>query len=157
MIDPTKVKNDNYLLEVDNPVVVPVNTKVRLVLTANDFIYSWIIPPFGVKQDAVQCRVRDTSFKAEKIGTYRRQCMELCGKDHAFMPIMVNVVNDADYKTWILDELKTRGEKVFCAVCHQQNGKDGGAFPGLDGDPVVNGKRAFQITTVLTGKGGMPA
>jgi cytochrome c oxidase subunit 2 len=179
VVDPTKVKNDNYLLEVDNPVVVPVNQKVRLVLTANDVIHSWTIPAFGVKQDAIPGFVRDTWFKAEKIGTYRGQCVELCGKDHAFMPIVVNVVSDADYKvwadgkkkemaakaddptkTWTIDELKTRGEKVFnsnCAVCHQVNGKGGGAFPALDGDKVVNGPRALQITTVLNGRNAMPA
>jgi cytochrome c oxidase subunit 2 len=179
VVDPTKVKNDNYLLEVDNPVVVPVNQKVRLVLTANDVIHSWTIPAFGVKQDAIPGFVRDTWFKAEKIGTYRGQCVELCGKDHAFMPIVVNVVSDADYKTWVdgkkkemaakaddptktwtIDELKTRGEKVFnsnCAVCHQVNGKGGGAFPALDGDKIVNGPRALQITTVLNGRNAMPA
>jgi cytochrome c oxidase subunit 2 len=179
IVDSTKVKNDNYLLEVDNPVVVPVNKKVRLVLTANDVIHSWTVPAFGVKQDAIPGFVRDSWFKAEKIGTYRGQCVELCGKDHAFMPIVVNVVSEADYKTWIdgkkkemaakaddptktwtLDELKTRGEKVYtanCAVCHQANGKGAGAFPALDGDAVVNGPRAAQIHTVLNGKNAMPA
>jgi cytochrome c oxidase subunit 2 len=179
VVDPTKTKSDTYLLEVDNPVVVPVNKKVRLVLTANDVIHSWTIPAFGVKQDAIPGFVRDTWFKAEKIGTYRGQCVELCGKDHAFMPIVVNVVSDADYKawtdgkkkemaakaddpnkTWTIDELKTRGEKVYtanCAVCHQANGKGAGAFPALDGDPVVNGPRAVQINTVLNGRNVMPA
>jgi cytochrome c oxidase subunit 2 len=180
VVDPTKVKSDTYLLEVDNPVVVPVNKKVRLVLTANDVIHSWTIPAFGVKQDAIPGFVRDTWFKAEKVGTYRGQCVELCGKDHAFMPIVVSVVSDADYKawvdgkkkemaaaaddpakTWTIDELKTRGEKVFtanCAVCHMANGKGGGVVPALDGDPVVNGPRAAQILTVLNGKNtGMPA
>ncbi|MCA1324175.1 cytochrome c oxidase subunit II [Herbaspirillum sp. alder98] len=172
-------KNDNYLLEVDNPVVVPVNKKVRIVTTANDVIHSWTIPAFGVKQDAIPGFVRDTWFRAEKIGTYRGQCVELCGKDHAFMPIVVNVVSDADYKkwveekkkemaanaddpskTWTIDELKQRGEKVYvanCAVCHQANGKGSpGTFPALDGDPVVNGPRAAQINVVLNGKNAMP-
>ena len=160
IVDSSLKKNDNYLIEVDNPVVVPVNKKVRIVTTANDVIHSWTIPAFGVKQDAIPGFVRDTWFKAEKIGTYRGQCVELCGKDHAFMPIVVNVVSEADYKTWVegkkkemaakaddptkvwtIDELKQRGEKVYtsnCVVCHQANGKGvPGAFPALDGDPVM--------------------
>lgn len=178
--DASLKKNDNYLIEVDNPVVVPVNKKVRIVTTANDVIHSWTIPAFGVKQDAIPGFVRDTWFKAEKIGTYRGQCVELCGKDHAFMPIVVNVVSDADYtkwvdekkkemaakaddpnKTWTIDELKQRGEKVYtanCVVCHQATGKGvPGAFPALDGDPTVNGPKGPQINTVLNGKNAMPA
>lgn len=178
--DASLKKNDNYLIEVDNPLVVPVNKKVRIVTTANDVIHSWTVPAFGVKQDAIPGFVRDTWFKAEKIGTYRGQCVELCGKDHAFMPIVVNVVSEADYKTWVdgkkkemaakaddptkvwtIDELKTRGEKVYtsnCVVCHQANGKGvPGSFPALDGDPVVNGPREAQIHTVLNGKNAMPA
>jgi cytochrome c oxidase subunit II len=172
-------RNDNYLLEVDNPVVVPVNKKIRIVTTANDVIHAWTIPAFGVKQDAIPGFVRDTWFKAEKIGTYRGQCVELCGKEHAFMPIVVNVVSDEDYKTWVdgkkkamaaqaddpnktwtVDELKQRGEKVYaanCVACHQANGKGvPGAFPALDGSPVVNGAKTGQIGIVLNGKGGMP-
>ncbi|HJV87290.1 MAG TPA: cytochrome c oxidase subunit II [Noviherbaspirillum sp.] len=179
VVDPTKVKNDNYLIEVDNPVVVPVNKKVRLVLTANDVIHSWMIPAFGVKQDAIPGFVRDTWFRAEKTGVYRGQCAELCGKEHAFMPIVVNVVSDEDYKkwvdgkkkemaakaddpnkTWTVGELKERGEKVYasnCVVCHQPNGKGvPGSFPALDGSQVVNGPKAVQIDRVLNGKGGMP-
>ncbi|MFC5472909.1 cytochrome c oxidase subunit II [Paraherbaspirillum soli] len=175
VVDATKVKNDNYLIEVDNPVVVPVNKKVRIITTANDVIHSWTIPAFGVKQDAIPGFVRDTWFKAEKVGTYRGQCVELCGKDHAFMPIVVNVVSEADYKawvegkkkemaaqaddpnkTWTIDELKQRGEKVYtanCAVCHQASGKGvPGAFPALDGSAVVNGPRGEQIHIVLEGK-----
>lgn len=180
IVDASLKKNDNYLIEVDNPVVVPVNKKVRIVTTANDVIHSWTIPAFGVKQDAIPGFVRDTWFKAEKIGTYRGQCVELCGKDHAFMPIVVNVVSDADYtkwvdekkkemaakaddpnKTWTIDELKQRGEKVYtanCAVCHQATGKGvPGAFPALDGDATVNGPKGPQINTVLNGKNAMPA
>lgn len=178
--DASLKKNDNYLIEVDHPVVVPVNKKVRLVMTANDVIHSWTIPAFGVKQDAIPGFVRDTWFKAEKIGTYRGQCVELCGKDHAFMPIVVNVVSEADYRIWVegkkkemaakaddphkvwtIDELKQRGEKVYaanCVVCHQANGKGlPGAFPALDGDPSVNGPKIAQIHTVLNGKNAMPA
>ncbi|MEO6921410.1 MAG: cytochrome c oxidase subunit II [Collimonas sp.] len=175
IVDSTKVKNDNYLIEVDNPMVVPVNKKIRIITTANDVIHSWTIQAFGVKQDAIPGFVRDTWFKAEKVGVYRGQCVELCGKDHAFMPIVVNVLSDADYKiwvdgkkkemaaqaddpnkTWTIDELKQRGEKVYtanCAACHQATGKGvPGAFPPLDGDPIVNGPRAAQINVVLNGK-----
>ncbi|HEY0847938.1 MAG TPA: cytochrome c oxidase subunit II [Noviherbaspirillum sp.] len=179
VIDPTKVKSDNYLIEVDNPVVVPVNKKVRLVLTANDVIHAWMIPSFGVKQDAIPGFVRDTWFRAEKTGVYRGQCAELCGKEHAFMPIVVNVVTDEEYtkwvevkkkelaaaaddpnKTWTVDELAKRGEKVYaanCVACHQATGKGmPGAFPALDGSAVVNGPRAEQIKVVVNGRKGMP-
>jgi cytochrome c oxidase subunit 2 len=179
-VDPTIVKSDNYLIEVDNPVVVPVNKKVRIVTTANDVIHAWGVPSFGVKQDAIPGFVRDTWFRAEKIGVYRGQCYELCGKDHAFMPIVVNVVSDADYtkwvdgkkkemaaladdpnKTWTVDEMKTRGEKVYaanCVACHQANGKGvPGAFPALDGSAVVNGPKAGQVNILLNGKNAMPA
>ncbi len=175
--DGSKVKNENYLLEVDNPVVVPVNKKVRLVLTANDVIHSWTVQRFGVKQDAIPGFVRDTWFKAEVPGTYRGQCVELCGKEHAFMPIVVIVKSEDEYKAWAdgklkemaakaedpskvwtIDELKQRGETVFntnCAACHQASGKGiPGSFPALDGSPVVNGPKAEQINVVLNGRNG---
>ncbi|MFZ6672850.1 cytochrome c oxidase subunit II [Undibacterium sp. Xuan67W] len=179
-IAPTEARGDNYLLEVDNEVVVPVNKKVRIITTANDVIHSWTIPAFGVKQDAIPGFVRDTWFKAEKVGTYRGQCVELCGKEHAFMPIVVKVVSEADYKVWVdgkkkemaakaddpnkvwtVDELKQRGEKVYaanCVACHQATGKGvPGAFPALDGSAVVNGPKAGQEAILLNGKNGMPA
>jgi cytochrome c oxidase subunit 2 len=155
--------------------VVPVGKKVRLVLTANDVIHSWTIPAFAVKQDAIPGFVRDAWFKAEQTGTFRGSCVELCGKDHAFMPIVVKVVSAEEYtkwvgeqkaklaaladdpnKTWTIDELKTRGEKVFttnCVACHQANGKGiPNAFASLDGSPVVNGPKAEQIDVLLNGK-----
>ena len=178
--DPSKPKGNEYLLEVDNDVVVPVNKKVRIVTTANDVIHAWAIPAFGVKQDAIPGFVRDTWFKAEKVGKYRGQCSELCGKEHAFMPIVVNVLSAEDYTKWVdgkkkemaskaddpnkvytVDELKQRGEKVYaanCVACHQASGKGvPGAFPALDGDPVVNGPRPAQIDILLNGKNAMPA
>ena len=178
--DPSKVKNDNYLIEVDNEVVVPVNKKIRIVTTANDVIHGWTIPAFGVKQDAIPGFVRDTWFRAEKVGTYRGNCVELCGKDHAFMPIVVKVVTDAEYtawvdtkkkemaakaddptKVWTIDELKQRGEQVYaanCVACHQANGKGlPGAFPALDGSAVVKGPKAEQVNVVLNGRKAMPA
>jgi cytochrome c oxidase subunit 2 len=177
---PTEARGVNYLLEVDNEVVVPVNKKIRIITTANDVIHGWTVPAFGVKQDAIPGFVRDTWFKAEKIGTYRGQCVELCGKEHAFMPIVVRVVSDADYtvwvdgkkkemaakaddpsKVWTVDELKQRGESVYaanCVACHQANGKGvPGAFAALDGSPVVNGPKAAQVEILLNGIRGMPA
>ncbi|MBM3336303.1 MAG: cytochrome c oxidase subunit II [Betaproteobacteria bacterium] len=173
-------KGDNYLLEVDHPLVVPVNKKIRIVTTANDVIHAWGVPALGVKQDAIPGFVRDTWFKAEKIGTYRGNCYELCGKEHAFMPIVVNVVSEEDYakwvaeqkkamaanaddpnKTWTVAELAARGEKVYaanCAACHQANGKGvPRAFPALDGSQMVNGPQDGQVAILLNGKNAMPA
>ena len=172
---PTEKRGENYLMEVDNEVVVPVGKKIRIVTTANDVIHAWMIPAFGVKQDAIPGFVRDTWFKAEYTGTFRGNCAELCGKEHAFMPIVVKVVTAEEYtawvegkkkemaaladdpnKTWTIDELKTKGEKVYtanCAVCHQANGKGvPGAFAALDGSEVVNGPKAEQINVLLHGK-----
>ncbi len=172
-------RNNTYLMEVDNEVVVPVNKKIRIVTTADDVIHSWAVPAFGLKQDAIPGFVRDTWFRAEKIGTYRGQCSELCGKDHAFMPIVVKVVSAEDYTQWVnakqkemaaqaddptktytLEELKERGAKVYaanCAVCHQPSGKGGGAFPALDGSAIVLGPDQGQMERLLNGKGAMPA
>ncbi len=171
-------KSDTYLMEVDNEMVVPVGKKIRMVTTANDVIHSWTIPAFGVKQDAIPGFVRDTWFRAEKVGTYRGQCSELCGKEHAFMPIVVKVVTDAEFtawaaekkvqmaaladdpsKTYTMDELKQRGEKVYaanCAACHQPNGKGAGAFPALDGSKVVLGSKDGQYKILLNGVRAMP-
>ncbi|KQV91064.1 cytochrome C oxidase subunit II [Massilia sp. Root351] len=181
-VAPTEKRGDAYLMEVDNEVVVPVNKKIRIVTTANDVIHAWTIPAFGVKQDAIPGFVRDTWFKAQHTGVYRGTCVELCGKDHAFMPIVVRVVTAEEYtawadkkkkelaaladdpnKTWTIDELKTKGEKVYsanCAVCHQANGKGvPGAFAPLDGSAVVNGEKAAQIHVLLNGQktGKFPA
>jgi cytochrome c oxidase subunit II len=170
-------KSDTYLMEVDHPLVVPVNKKIRVVTTANDVIHSWTVQSFGVKQDAIPGFVRDTWFRAEKVGTYRGNCVELCGKDHAFMPIVVEVKSDEDYakwvaerkkemlalqddpnKEWTLAELVARGEKVFgqnCVACHQANGQGvPGAFPALVGSKTVLGPKSGQILTVLNGRAG---
>ena len=173
-------KGDNYLLEVDNPLVVPVNKKIRIITTANDVIHAWGVPAFGVKQDAIPGFVRDTWFKAEKTGTYRGNCYELCGKEHAFMPIVVNVLSNQDYadwvtskmkdtkkivddpnKLWTLSELNAKGKEIYsnnCAACHMENGKGvSGAFPALDGSKVVMGPKSGQIDILLNGKNAMPA
>jgi cytochrome c oxidase subunit II len=173
---------DDYLLKVDNPLVVPVDKKIRIITTASDVIHAWMVPAFGVKQDAIPGFVRDTWFKAEKIGDYYGQCAELCGKEHAFMPIHVKVVSAADYsawvggkqkemaaladdpsKVWTLADSLARGEKVYagtCAACHLPTGKGGGPIKPLDGSPVVlNTDKSEQIHTVLEGRnnGAMPS
>ncbi len=170
-------KNEHYLLDVDQPLVVPVGKKVRVLITANDVIHSWWVPAFGVKQDAIPGFIRDSWFKVEKAGTYRGQCAELCGKDHGFMPIVVEAKEQKDYAIWLaeqkqkqtvtqvdanktftLDELKAQGEKVFtanCAVCHLSNGKGiPGTFPALDGSKIVNGPKADHLNIVMNGKAG---
>jgi cytochrome c oxidase subunit 2 len=180
-IENREPKDPHYLLEVDNPLVVPIDTKVRVLVTAGDVIHAWWVPAFGVKQDAIPGFVRDTWFKADKAGIYRGQCAELCGKEHGFMPIVVEVKAKDDYakwldaqkkklaqaaddpaKVWDLKDLVARGEKVFvanCAACHQANGKGvPPAFPPLDGSQVVVGPKDAQIATVLHGvvKDGKP-
>jgi cytochrome c oxidase subunit 2 len=168
-------KGPNYLLEVDNELVVPVGKKVRMLTTAADVIHSWWVPVFGAKQDAIPGFIRDLWFKAEKTGTFRSQCVELCGKEHGFMPIVVKVVSQDDYTKWVgekmkliaaaaddpnkqytLDELKKRGEQVYtknCAVCHQPTGKGAPpAFPPLDGSKTVLGPKEEQIKTELFGR-----
>jgi cytochrome c oxidase subunit II len=170
-------KGEHYLLEVDNHLVVPVGKKVRMLMTANDVIHAWWVPAFGVKQDAIPGFVRDSWFRADKEGTYRGQCAELCGKDHGFMPIVVDVVSQEKYaawvaeqkkksaaaaedpnKKWTLAELRARGEKVYsttCIACHQANGKGvPNAFPALDGSKIVNGPKAAHIDIVTNGKPG---
>lgn len=167
-------RSPTYLMEVDNPLVVPVNKKVRIVLTAADVIHAWMVPAFGVKQDAIPGFIRDTWFKAEKVGTYRGQCAELCGKEHAFMPIVVEVKSAEDYakwaaeeskkamakrddpgKEWKMAELMARGQEVYaknCVACHQVTGKGlPPTFPALDGSAVVNGPYAGQLKALLNG------
>jgi cytochrome c oxidase subunit 2 len=173
---------DNYLLKVDNAVVVPVDKKIRIITTANDVIHAWAVPAFAVKQDAIPGFVRDTWFRAEKIGDYYGQCQELCGKEHAYMPIHVKVVSQEDYTKWVdgekkkaaakaddpnkewkLAELVARGEKVYsanCAACHKADGAGAGPIKGLVGSKVVlSDDKAQQIAIMLNGAGGgsMPA
>ena len=172
-------RGPNYLLEVDNEMVVPVGKKVRVLTTAADVIHSWWIPAFGAKQDAIPGFIRDLHFKAERAGVYRGQCVELCGKEHGFMPIVVRVVSQDEYsrwvgerkkalaaaaddpaKTWTLEELKTRGEKVYaanCVACHQASGKGTPpAFPPLDGSKIVIGPKQAQMDVVMNGRPNTP-
>ncbi len=173
---------DDYLFKVDNPLVVPVDKKVRIITTANDVIHAFAVPAFGIKQDAIPGFVRDTWFRAEKIGDYHGQCQELCGKEHAYMPIHVKVVSAEDYskwvdgerkkmaaladdpsKVWTLAEITQRGEKVYaqnCVACHQTHGKGAGAIKALDGAAVIrDADKAKQIMVLLNGQnnGAMPA
>ena len=103
-IDVTKV--DHYLLNVDKPMVVPVGKKVRLLITGNDVIHSWWVPQLGVKHDAIPGHINESWFRADKEGVYRGQCAELCGKGHGFMPIVVKVVSENDYKSWVDEQKK---------------------------------------------------
>jgi cytochrome c oxidase subunit 2 len=181
MSDAGKPQGDDYLLKVDNPLVVPVDKKIRIVTTASDVIHAWMIPAFGVKQDAIPGFVRDTWFRADKTGDFYGQCAELCGKEHAYMPIHVKVLSQADYSAWVAAQQKkmaaaaddpakvwtqadlvARGEKVYganCAVCHRPDGQGAGPIKRLDGSPVVNdADKGKQIAVLLNGlPNGMPS
>ncbi len=182
MSDEGRPAGDDYLLKVDNPLVVPVGRKVRIVTTAVDVIHAWMVPALGVKQDAIPGFVRDTWFRAEQTGDFYGQCAELCGKEHAYMPIHVRVLSADDYTAWVEGEMKkiaaaaddpsrvwevaalvARGEKVYtanCAVCHRADGKGAGPIKPLDGSAVVLADDpTAQIAIVLHGaaNGAMPA
>ncbi len=173
---------DNYLLKVDNPLVVPVDKKVRIITTANDVIHAFAVPAFGIKQDAIPGFVRDTWFRAERTGDFYGQCQELCGKEHAYMPIHVKVLSAQDYakwvegkkkelaakaddptKVWKLEDLAARGEKIYtanCVACHQTSGKGAGPIKALDGSALVlDADKSKQIAIMLNGaaNGAMPA
>ena len=172
---------NDYLFKVDNPLVVPVGKKIRIITTANDVIHAFAVPQFGVKQDAIPGFVRDTWFRAERTGDFYGQCQELCGKEHAYMPIHVKVLSGEDYSAWVQGEMKkiaakaddpnkvwaltdlvARGEKVYasnCAACHQANGKGAGPIKPLDGSAIVLGPKAEQMHVVLEGRanGAMPS
>ena len=177
-----KPSGDDYLFKVDKPLVVPVDRKIRIITTSNDVIHAFMVPSFGIKQDAIPGFVRDTWFRAKETGDFHGQCAELCGKEHAYMPIHVKVVSQADYTTWVdgqkkamaaladdpakvwsLPDLLARGEKVYaanCAACHQASGKGGGPIKALDGAAVVlDADHAKQIQILLNGQnnGAMPA
>jgi cytochrome c oxidase subunit 2 len=176
-IENREAKGEHYLLEVDNELVVPLGKKIRVLTTAADVIHSWWVPAFGAKQDAIPGFIRDIWFTPTKTGVFRSQCVELCGKDHGFMPIVVHVVTAEEYTKWVgakktmlakaaddetraytMEQLRARGEKVYaanCVACHQANGKGvPPAFPPLDGSKVVLGPAAAQIDTVLNGRKG---
>jgi len=174
-IDPHEV--DNYLLEVDNPVVVPVGQKIRFMTTAADVIHSWWVPALGWKRDSIPGFINESWAIIEEEGTYRGQCAELCGRDHAFMPIVLKAVSEDEYYDWVgemmvaamdaeagadrewtLDELTARGQEVystFCVACHQVDGQGiPGAFKPLVGSPITTGPVENHITTVMNGVAG---
>ncbi len=176
-------KSEHYLLEVDNPVVLPTNTRIRFLLTAADVIHAWWVPALGLKKDAVPGFINEMWTKIDQPGIYRGQCAELCGANHGFMPIVLDVRSPEDYQSWVaerqaakaaelaalaankewsLDELNQRGEKIFlanCAVCHQATGQGmPPAFPALNGSPMVTQQEPIaQIEQVLKGKNAMPS
>lgn len=170
-------KGQNYLLEVDNPLVIPVGKKVRFLLTSNDVIHSWWVPDLAVKQDAIPGFINEAWTRVDQPGVFRGQCAELCGRDHGFMPIVVEAKSEADYqqwlasvaeiaeqqlaaaeKTWSKAELMARGEEVYnlsCLACHQANGQGiPGAFPALAGSEMLSGSADAHIDIVLQGKPG---
>jgi cytochrome c oxidase subunit 2 len=173
--DPTG--NENYLLEVDEPVVLPINKKVRFLFHSNDVIHAWWVPELAVKQDSVPGFINDSWATIEEPGTYRGQCAELCGKDHGFMPIVVQAVTESEYEQWLVSkkaeaaaaaasaeqewsmkDLVARGETVYqanCSACHGPTGAGiPGAFPALTGSSIVNGDAAGHIDVVVNGKAG---
>jgi cytochrome c oxidase subunit 2 len=176
-IDNLQPKGEHYLLEVDNPLVLPAGKKIRFITTSNDVIHSWWVPAFGVKRDAVPGFLREFWATVDTPGIYRGQCSELCGKEHGFMPVVVNVLAPEDYALWLstkksiaaaantdsakplsLEEAKAKGEKLYasiCAACHQPNGMGiAGAFPPINGSKVATGPVDVHVKTVLNGRPG---
>lgn len=172
--------HENYLIDVDNPVVVPVNTRIRLLTTAADVIHAWWVPDLGWKRDAIPGFINDNWTYIEEEGTYRGQCAELCGKDHGFMPIVVKAVSKEQYALWVdeqksladaaadaagkafasLDDAIAKGNEVYtanCAACHQANGQGiPGAVPAIAGSAIVNGGDiAEHLDIVINGKNGI--
>lgn len=154
-------KGENYLLEVDNPLVVPVGKKIRFLGTSNDVIHSWWVPKLGFKKDTIPGFINEAWAKIQEPGTYRGQCAELCGVYHGYMPIVVEAKSEDDFLAWVeeqkeikrkkalaaeqawsFDELMTHGEAVYnkvCVACHQANGEGvPGVFPALKGSPVCS-------------------
>jgi cytochrome c oxidase subunit 2 len=169
--------DENYLRDVDSPVVVPVDTRIRFIFTSNDVIHSWWVPEFGWKQDAIPGFINDAWTNIPKPGVYRGQCAELCGKDHGFMPIVVEAKTREDYEAWLaakkaeaeaaksgadrdwtLDELVERGKGVYgtyCVACHQANGQGlPPAFPALAGSAIATGPIEGHMNRVMHGKPG---
>lgn len=170
-------KGEHYLLDVDNPLVIPTNRKVRFLLTANDVIHAWWVPDFGIKRDAIPGIINELWAIVPEPGIYRGQCTELCGKDHGFMPVVVQVLDEADYdvwygeqlqaaqarkaalsKTFTPEELMAEGEAVYgtyCVACHQPAGQGiPPVYPALAGSPKVTGDQGDQIQILWEGVPG---
>jgi cytochrome c oxidase subunit 2 len=175
-IDPATI--DNYLKNVNNPIYLPVETKIRILTTAADVIHAWWIPELGWKRDAIPGFINDNWTYIEKEGIYRGKCTELCGKDHGFMPIVLHAVSKERYAEWIeekkaerdeaalgkdmsMEELMAKGAEVYsanCAACHMAQGEGAaGLFPALAGSPIATGPAGEHISKVLEGKNLMPA
>lgn len=168
-------KGEHYLLEVDEPMVLPVNKKVRFLITGNDVIHSWWVPALAVKRDAIPGFINETWSKPTETGVYRGQCAELCGRDHGYMPIVVNVVEEAEYNQWLagkqeeaakikelmaqefsMDELVARGKDVYmrsCVACHGQNG-EGGVGKPIAGSPIATGEVSKHLEVIVHGVAG---
>ena len=168
-------KGEHYLLEVDEPLVIPINKKVRFLVTSNDVIHSWWVPDLAVKRDAIPGYINESWAKVERPGLYRGVCAELCGKDHGFMPIVVKAVAEEEYTAWLsdrreqaakikalsgktfaLDELMSKGQKVYakaCMACHGENG-EGGVGKAIAGSPIATGDIANHLDVVLNGVSG---
>lgn len=174
-IDPATV--DNYLLEVDNPVVIPVGKKIRFLFTSNDVNHAWWVPDFAVKKDAIPGFVNDMWANVNEPGIYRGQCAELCGKDHGFMPIVVIAKEESEYRQWVeqqlasakevaeaankvwdMESLLEQGEKVYitaCVACHQAGGQGiPGVFPAITASPTATGDVAEHLDTIMNGRPG---
>ncbi len=176
-----EAKGENYLLEVDKPLVIPANRKVRFLMTSDDVIHSWWVPAFAVKKDANPGFINEAWTKVDKPGTYRGQCAELCGKDHGFMPVVVEVLPEAEFDIWLaeqqdsaaaaaqaetaaltetltMEESMALGEQVYlsrCAACHMPNGAGlQGVFPALKDSPIALGEPKAHIDIVVHGKPG---
>ena len=174
-ISNTEPKGEHYLREVDEPLVIPVNAKVRFLVTANDVIHSWWVPELAVKKDAIPGFINEAWTKPLKEGVYRGQCAELCGKDHGFMPIVVNVVSQDEYETWLaskqveaaqvkqlmaqtftFDELVERGKGVYersCLACHGAKG-EGGVGNAIAGSTIVTGEISTHLDIGINGVPG---
>ncbi|MBV35232.1 cytochrome c oxidase subunit II [Kangiella spongicola] len=171
-----KIEDENYLLEVDNPLVIPVNKKVRFLVTSDDVIHSFWVPDFSVKKDAIPGFINEVWAKVDEPGTYRGVCAELCGQDHGFMPIVVKVLPQDEYDAWYaekvaeaeagpdlnertMSQLMAEGEaayNTYCKACHMENGQGSGPFPSLVGTEMVTGEGSLtkHIDTVLNGVPG---
>jgi cytochrome c oxidase subunit 2 len=170
-------KGENYLLEVDEPLIIPVDTRVRFLITANDVIHSWWVPDFAIKQDAIPGFINTAWTRAEETGIYRGNCTELCGKNHGFMPVVVKVVEKDEYNDWVLAkkeeaiklaeltekewslaELTDRGEGVYqknCVACHQMNGEGlPPIFPALAGSDIVMFDKDKNLEILMEGVQG---
>ncbi|MBC6906175.1 cytochrome c oxidase subunit II [Saccharophagus sp. K07] len=178
-IENAEAKSPEYLLEVDEPVYIPIGKKVRFLVTAADVIHSWWVPALAVKRDAIPGYIHEAWTKVEQPGVFRGQCTELCGKDHGFMPVVVHAVEQAEFDAWLegkrekarqiaeavkqtltFQELYDQGEAVYqknCAACHQPDGKGiPGTFPAIIRSPIATGPVAGHINRVVNGGAGMP-